>query len=79
MRPANLPRRYDLAVIVALLFTQGGEAVNLYDAIAWYDRVVHVVVPLLASQVVYLCLARIEQRARGDKRLTAGFATARGR
>ena len=41
-------------MIVALLFTQGGEAVNLYEAIAWYDRVVHVVVPLLASQVVYL-------------------------
>ena len=36
-------------MIVALLFTQGGEAVNLYDAIAWYDRVVHVVVPLLAA------------------------------
>jgi len=59
-RLANLPRLYDLAVIVALLFTQGGEALNLYDAIAWYDRVVHFVVPMLASQVVYLCLARIE-------------------
>jgi hypothetical protein len=59
-RLANLPRVYDLAVIVALVFTQGGEALNLYDAIAWYDRVVHVVVPMLASQVVYLCLARIE-------------------
>jgi uncharacterized membrane protein YjdF len=59
-RLANLPRVYDLAVIVALVFTQGGEALNLYDAIAWYDRVVHFVVPMLASQVVYLCLARIE-------------------
>jgi predicted membrane protein DUF2238 len=59
-RMANLPRIYDLAVIVALGFTQGGEALNLYDAIAWYDRVVHFVVPMLASQVVYLCLARIE-------------------
>ena len=59
-RLANLPRLYDLAVIVALVFTQGGEALGLYDAIAWYDRVVHVVVPLLSSQVVYLCLARIE-------------------
>jgi hypothetical protein len=59
-RLANLPRIYDLAVIVALVFTQGGEALNLYDAIAWYDRVVHFVVPMLASQVVYLCLARIE-------------------
>jgi hypothetical protein len=59
-RLANLPRVYDLAVIVALGFTQGGEALNLYDAIAWYDRVVHFVVPMLAAQVVYLCLARIE-------------------
>ncbi len=59
-RLANLPRVYDLAAIVALLFTQGGEAVGLYDAIAWYDRVVHFVVPLLAAQIVYLCLARIE-------------------
>ncbi|MBW3652316.1 MAG: hypothetical protein KY433_01735 [Actinobacteria bacterium] len=59
-RLANLPRLYDLAVIVALAFTQGGEALNLYDAIAWYDRVVHVVVPMLASQVLYLCLARVE-------------------
>lgn len=59
-RLANLPRLYDLAVIVALAFTQGGEALNLYDAIAWYDRVVHFVVPMLAAQVIYLCLARLE-------------------
>ena len=59
-RLANLPRLYDLAAIVALMFTQGGEALGLYDAVEWYDRVVHVVVPLLASQIIYLCLARIE-------------------
>jgi uncharacterized membrane protein YjdF len=59
-RFANLPRLYDLAVIVALAFTQGGEALNLYDAWPWYDRVVHFLVPLLSSQVFYLCLARIE-------------------
>ena len=59
-RLGNLPRIYDLAVIVALALTQGGEALGLYDAVAWYDRLVHFVVPLLASQVVYLCLARVE-------------------
>ena len=59
-RFANLPRAYDLALIVALAFTQGGEAVNLYDAIDWYDRVVHFIVPMLTSQVLYLCLARLE-------------------
>jgi hypothetical protein len=59
-RFANLPRVYDLAVIVALAFTQGGEALNLYDAFPRYDRVVHVLVPMLSSQVFYLCLARLE-------------------
>lgn len=59
-RLANLPRLYDLATIVALMFTQGGEALGLYDTIESYDRVVHFVVPLLASQIIYLCLARIE-------------------
>lgn len=59
-RFANLPRVYDLALIVALAFTQGGEALNLYDALPGYDRVVHFLVPMLSSQVLYLCLARLE-------------------
>jgi hypothetical protein len=59
-RVAQLPRLYDLAVVVAMAFTGWGEALGLYDALPWYDNVVHVVVPLLTSQVLYLCLARIE-------------------
>jgi len=59
-RFANLPRVYDLALIVALVLTQGGEAFGIYDSLHWYDRVVHFVVPMLTSQVIYLCLARLE-------------------
>ena len=59
-RLANLPRLYDLALIIAMTLTQGGEAAGLYDTWAWYDRVVHFLVPMLTSQVLYLCLARIE-------------------
>jgi uncharacterized membrane protein YjdF len=59
-RLANLPRVYDLAVVVALTLTQVGEALGLYDSISWYDRVVHFLVPMLSSQVLYLCLARLE-------------------
>ena len=59
-RLANLPRIYDLAVIVSLALTQGGEALGLYDTWDWYDRVVHFIVPMLTSQVIYLCLARLE-------------------
>ncbi len=59
-RFAYLPRLYDLALIAALSLTQGGEALGLYDSWPWYDRVVHFLVPLLTSQVIYLCLSRIE-------------------
>lgn len=59
-RLADLPRLYDLALILALTLTQAGEALGLYDAIAWYDRVVHVLVPMFTSQILYLCFARIE-------------------
>ncbi len=59
-RAVQLPRVYDLAVIVAMTFTMVGEALGLYDSWPWYDRLVHVVVPLLAVQVLYIALARIE-------------------
>jgi hypothetical protein len=59
-RPARLPVPYDLAVIVAMAFTGFGEALGLYDSISWYDNVVHFTVPMLSSQVLYLCLARLE-------------------
>ena len=59
-RAAQLPRVYDLAVVVAMAFTGWGEALGLYDAIRWYDNLVHFAVPLLTSQVLYLCLARLE-------------------
>jgi hypothetical protein len=59
-RLANLPRLYDLAVVVAMVLTQVGEAIGMYDTLDWYDRVVHFVVPMLSSQVFYLCLARLE-------------------
>jgi hypothetical protein len=59
-RIIQLPRLYDLAVVVAMTFTMVGEALGLYDSWAWYDRLVHVVVPLLSAQVLYIALARIE-------------------
>jgi uncharacterized membrane protein YjdF len=59
-RLANLPRLYDLGTIAALALTQGGEALGLYETWAWYDRVVHFLVPMVASQVLYLCLARLD-------------------
>jgi hypothetical protein len=59
-RAVNLPRLYDLGFTIAMILTGWGEALGLYDAWRPYDNVVHFVVPMLCSQVVYIGLARIE-------------------
>jgi len=55
-----LPRLYDLMMIVALALQGVGEASGAYDALEWFDRVVHLVVPMLASGVLYVALARLD-------------------
>ena len=60
VRPLLLPRLYDLALLVALTLQGVGEASGAYDELAWFDRVVHFVVPLLASGVLYVALARLD-------------------
>ncbi len=59
-RLVNLPRVYDLAFVLAMYLTGWGEALGLYDAIGWYDNLVHFMVPLLGAPVAYIALARLE-------------------
>jgi uncharacterized membrane protein YjdF len=60
VRPLLLPRLYDLMVLLALAVQGVTEASGAYDSIAWIDRVVHFVVPLLGSGVLYVALARLD-------------------
>ena len=60
VRPLLLPRLYDLALLVALTLQGVGEASGAYDSVVWFDRVVHFVVPLLGSGVLYVALARLD-------------------
>ena len=60
VRGLLLPRVYDLMVVLALAVQGVTEASGAYDSIAWIDRVVHFVVPLLASGVLYVALARLD-------------------
>ncbi len=55
-----LPRLYDLMLLVALTLQGVGEASGAYDELVWFDRVVHLVVPMLASGVLYVALARLD-------------------
>ena len=60
VRGLLLPRLYDLLLLVALTLQGVGEASGAYDALPWFDRVVHFVVPMLASGVLYVALARLD-------------------
>lgn len=53
-----LPRLIDLAFTLALTVTGFGEALGFYDQWGWFDRVVHVVVPMLFAPTAYIALAR---------------------
>jgi uncharacterized membrane protein YjdF len=59
-RALDLPRLYDLGFCIAMIFTGWGEALGLYDAIPWYDNLVHFMVPMLGAPVAYIALARLE-------------------
>lgn len=76
-RFANLPRPYDLGLIVAMALTGWGEALGLYDAWRPYDDVVHFCVPMLTAPVAYVCFARVEVlpdlRDETDTRRNAGI------
>jgi Predicted membrane protein (DUF2238) len=60
VRRLELPRLIDLAFVLALTITGFGEALGFYDRWAWFDRVVHFVVPMLFAPVAYIALARAD-------------------
>lgn len=60
VRPLLLPRLYDLALVLAASLQGWGEALEVYDAVSWFDNVVHFGVPLLGAPVVYIACARLD-------------------
>ncbi len=60
VRPVLLPRVYDLALVLALTLQAWGEALGLYDSIAWFDNVVHFTLPFFAAPTLYIVLARLD-------------------
>jgi hypothetical protein len=59
-RPVQLPRVYDLALVLACCLQGFGEAFGLYDRFDWFDSVVHFTIPMLGAPVVYIALARAD-------------------
>jgi uncharacterized membrane protein YjdF len=58
-RAVSLPRFYDLSVIVVMVLLSWGSAIGLYGSWGLYDNVVHFIVPLLTTGMIYILLVRL--------------------
>jgi hypothetical protein len=56
----SLPRFYDLSLIVGMTLTGWGSALHLYGQHEWYDDVVHALMPMLMTPIVYVLLVRLD-------------------
>jgi uncharacterized membrane protein YjdF len=56
----NLPRFYDLSLIIGMTLTGWGSALHLYGQHEWYDDVVHGLMPALMTPIVYILLVRLD-------------------
>ncbi|HEX2087186.1 MAG TPA: hypothetical protein VHF89_16005 [Solirubrobacteraceae bacterium] len=58
-RAIDLPRPYDLGLVLAMTLTGWGEALGLFERIVFYDNVVHFLVPGLVAPVLYMLCVRL--------------------
>lgn len=58
-RVISLPRFYDLSLIVAMFLLAWGSALSMYGSWGFYDNLVHFIVPLLLTGMIYLLLVRL--------------------
>ena len=54
-RVLNLPRFYDLSLIIGMTLTGWGSALHLYGNYGWYDNVVHALMPALMTRSSTSC------------------------
>jgi hypothetical protein len=59
VRLVSLPRFYDLSLIVAMTITGWGSALHLYGQWGPYDNIVHFLMPLLCTPIIYVILVRL--------------------
>jgi uncharacterized membrane protein YjdF len=59
-RAVNLPRFYDFSVVVVMVLLSWGSAIGLYGSWEAYDNVVHFIVPLLTTGMIYILLVRLD-------------------
>jgi hypothetical protein len=58
-RAVNLPRFYDASVVIVMFLLAWGSALGMYGSWGFYDNLVHFIVPLLTTGMIYLLLVRL--------------------
>lgn len=59
-RLLDMPRLFDLAVVAGMSIQAWGNLFDFFNRFAWYDDVVHFVLPMLTCSATYLALAQFE-------------------
>ncbi|MGH2985740.1 MAG: hypothetical protein ACRDLO_03500 [Solirubrobacterales bacterium] len=59
LRRLELPTAFELSVAIGIVLQGWGNALLLFERIAWYDKAVHFLTPLLMIPSLYLLLARV--------------------
>ena len=59
-RLANLPRLYDLLLMLAMVLIAFGTALDLYGRVTYYDKAVHGLSPLMWAPALYIVCVRLE-------------------
>jgi hypothetical protein len=58
-RVVSLPRFYDGSLVLVMFLLAWGSALGMYGSWGFYDNVVHFIVPLLMTGMIYLLLVRL--------------------
>ena len=59
-RLLDMPRPFDLAVVLGMSLQAWGNLFDFFDTYAWYDDVVHFLLPMLTCSATYIALAQFE-------------------
>lgn len=59
-RQLQLPRLFDLGLVLGMSLQGWGNAVGLFNSISWWDSLVHLVLPFWVAPLFYILLVRLE-------------------
>jgi hypothetical protein len=59
-RRLELPRLFDLGLVLGMALQAWGNALGLFAALSWWDSLVHLVLPFFVAPLLYIFLVRLE-------------------